>query len=111
MSSIVFTGKGLDPLTGRLRTRDEWTALASAKGFYAQKKVDGSTDYLVASRTDTTKAAAARDYGTQVITYEEFEQMLRGRIPVSTHNSGRAFVPPKPIDTSAMEDIPGWGMF
>ena len=111
MSNVVFTGKGMDPLTGKLRIRDEWEALAQAKGFYPQKKVDRNTDYLVASRTDTTKAAAARNFGTQVITYQDFEQMLRGQAPVSTHNSGRAFVPPKPIDTSEMEHIEGWGMF
>jgi hypothetical protein len=111
MPSVVFTGKGIDPLTNKLRTRPEWEALAAAKGFYAQKKVDGSTDYLVASRSDTTKADSARRFGTKVITYQDFERMLRGQAPVTTHNSRRAFVPPKPVDTTGMENIPGWGMF
>jgi hypothetical protein len=111
MPNVVFTGKGMDPLTGKLRVRDDWENLAQAKGFYAQKKVDHSTDYLVASRTDTTKAAAAQRCGTKVITYDEFEAMLRGKAAVTTHNSGRAFVPITPIDTTELEDIPGWGLF
>lgn len=113
MASVVFTGKGLDPLTGKLRVRGDWCALARAKGFHAYEKdkVDRHTDYLVASRTDTSKADAARMFGTQVITYGEFERMLRGQAPVSTHNSGATFVPPPPIDTAGMEDIPGWGVF
>jgi hypothetical protein len=65
----------------------------------------------VASRDDTHKAIAAVAHGTKVITYNEFERMLRGQAPVTTHNSGRTFVPPKPVDTAGMEDIPGWGMF
>ena len=111
MPSIVFTGKGLDPLTGKLRTRDEWSALARAKGFHAEKKVSPWTDYLVASRSDTQKARDAAANRTKVISDQEFEAMLRGKAAVTTHNSGRAFVPPKPIDTAGMEDIPGWGMF
>jgi hypothetical protein len=111
MPSVVFTGKGLDPLTQKLRTRDEWSALARAKGFYPEAKVTRFTDYLVASRTDTTKASAAMDFGTKVITYGEFERMLRGQASVTTHNSGRTFVPPPPVDTTGMENIPGWGSF
>jgi hypothetical protein len=111
MAGVVFTGKGIDPLTGKLRTRPEWEALAAAKGFYADKKVSYGTDYLVASRTDTTKAEAARQFGTKVITYGEFERMLRGQAPVTTHNSGRTFTPPPPMDMTGMEDIPGWGAF
>jgi hypothetical protein len=110
MSTVVFTGKGLDPHTGKLRTRPEWTALANAKGWEVQDKVTFSTDYLVASRTDTTKARAAQQQGTRVISYEEFNQMIRGAIPVVPSMSGRA-PPPVPIDTTEMEDIPGWGMF
>jgi hypothetical protein len=111
MSNVVFTGKGLDPHTGKLRTRDEWTALANAKGWHVQPKVGFDTDYLVASRSDTTKAAAARDRGTKVITYEDFNLMIRGAIPVVPSMSGKAPPPVKPIDTTEMEDIPGWGMF
>jgi hypothetical protein len=111
MPSVVFTGKGLDPLTGRQRNRPDWEALARAKGFYPEAKVNRHTDYLVASRTDTSKAAAARQFGTKVITYDEFERLLRGQAPVTTHNSGRTFTPPPPIDTAGMEDIPGWGLF
>ncbi len=111
MPSVVFTGKGMDPLTSKLRSRGEWEALARAKGFYAQNKVDHSTDYLVASRTDTSKAAAARGYGTKVITYDEFEAMLRGQAPIGNHNSGDPFIPPPPVDTKGMEEIEGWGLF
>lgn len=109
MSNVVFTGKGLDPRTGALRTRPEWTALAHAKGWGVHDKVRFDTDYLVASRHDTTKAADAAARGTKVITYKEFEHMLRGAIPVVPSMSGVA--PPTPIDTTEMEDIPGWGMF
>jgi BRCT domain type II-containing protein len=110
MSTVVFTGKGLDPLTGKLRTRDEWTALANAKGWDVQDKVTVRTDYLVASRSDTKKAEAARYQGTKVISYKTFEQMIRGAIPVEPSLSGRA-PPPKPIDPTEMEHIEGWGKF
>lgn len=109
MSSIVFTGKGNDPRTGKLRTRPEWESLAQAKGYYAQTKVGPGTDILVASRNDTTKAAAARQYGTRVMSYSDFDAMLRGAtVQPGTFNQTK---PPKPIDTTEMEEIPGWGMF
>lgn len=111
MPSVVFTGKGMDPLTSKLRTRGEWEALAHAKGFFPQKKVDRFTDYLVASRTDTSKARDAQAFGTRVITYDQFEAMLRGQAPISTHNSGGPAPVITPVDTTGMEEIEGWGLF
>lgn len=107
--SVVFTGKGIDPATGKLRLRDDWCALARAKGFYAhpKDKVDYGTTYLVASRDDTTKAMAAREYGTKVISYNQFYAMCKGAdAPVSFNVS-----PPPPLDTAGMEEIDGWGIF
>lgn len=111
MPSVVFTGKGMDPLTSKLRTRSEWETLAHAKGFYAQNKVNVLTDYLVASRRDTSKARDALAYGVKVITYDEFEAMLRGKMEVTAHNSGGSVPVFTPIDTTGMEEIDGWGMF
>ncbi|MBU6428539.1 MAG: hypothetical protein KGR26_06000 [Cyanobacteria bacterium REEB65] len=111
MPTVVFTGKGIDPATQRLRTRKEWTDLAYAKGFQPADKIGRFTDYLVASRHDTSKADDARRYGIKVITYEEFEAMLRGHAPISTHNSGGPALVIEPVDTTGMEEIEGWGSF
>lgn len=108
MTTVVFTGKGLDPRSGKLRKRDEWGALANAKGYAVTNKVGHGTDFLVASRDDTTKAAAASQLGVRVISYNDFDAMLRGaQLKPGTFNQA----PPPPLNTDGMEEIPGWGMF
>lgn len=74
MKTFCFTGKGLKH--GKLYARAYWAADARACGFEIHDKVHSHTDYLVASRSDTTKAAAARANGTTVISYAQFEQLL-----------------------------------
>lgn len=107
--SVVFTGKGIDPGTGKLRVREEWCALARSKGFRAdpKDKVQYGTTYLVASRDDTSKAASAKTYGTQVISYNDFYAMCKGAPAPAAFNTA----PPPPLDTAGMEDVEGWGMF
>jgi len=107
---VVFTGKGIDPATGSLRVRGDWCALARSKGFRAdpKDKVTPSTVYLVASRDDTSKAAAARAFGTQVISYEQFFALCKG---VAIDTSKFDTTPPPPLDTTGMEEVEGWGMF
>lgn len=108
--SVVFTGRGIDPGTGKLRVREDWCALARSKGFSAhpKDKVDRHTTYLVASEDDTVKARKAREHGTQVISYNDFYAMCKGGAAPASFN---AAPPPAPIDTSAMEHVEGWGMF
>lgn len=109
LDQVVFTGKGIDPATGKLRTRDDWCALGRAKGFdaYPKNTVSYSTRYLVASRDDTTKAAKARTYGVEVISYEQFYAMCKGAETDTTTFSAT----PIEVDTAGMEEIDGWGMF
>lgn len=106
---VVFTGKGIDPVTGKLRTREDWCALGRAKGFDADPKntVSYSTRYLVASRDDTKKAAKARHLGVQVISYNQFYAMCKG---VETDNAMFSAAPVE-IDTAGMEEVDGWGIF
>lgn len=116
MSSICFTGKGMSG--GTLVTRDIWSARAEARGFNIHDKVHPHTDYLVASRSDTTKAAAARRNGTTVISYAQFEQLLAGQAIRSKFDAGAP--PPDPaklrealkeaLDQASVE-IEGWGSF
>lgn len=107
--SVVFTGKGIDPATGKLRVREDWCALARSKGFYAdpKDKVTPGTRYLVASRDDTSKAASARSWGTQVISYNDFWAMCKGAAAPATFDA----TPPPPLDMTGMEEVEGWGMF
>lgn len=105
--TVVFTGKGIDPATNKLRVRPDWEALARSKGFTPMDKVKSGTTYLVASRDDTTKASAARAYGTQVISYNDFYAMCKGGAAPARFNAA----PPPPLDTAGMEEIDGWGMF
>jgi hypothetical protein len=74
MKTFCFTGKGHK--NGKPYDRKWWSADARACGFEIHDKVHPHTDYLVASRSDTTKAAAARANGTTVISYAQFEQLL-----------------------------------
>lgn len=74
MKTFCFTGKGHK--NGKPYDRKWWAADAHACGFEIHDKVYPSTDYLVASRSDTTKAEAARRNGTTVISYEQFQQLL-----------------------------------
>ena len=106
--TVVFTGKGIDPRTNKLMTRPNWEALAKAKGFASMNKVHGFTRYLVASRDDTAKASAARQMGTQVISYNQFYAMCKG---VEVDDASFNASPPPPIDMDGMEEIDGWGMF
>lgn len=73
MPSVCFTGRGVAPL-GTFVPRDIWEGYARAMGWDIHDKVHYYTSYLVASRTDTTKAVAARARGATIITYAEFYQ-------------------------------------
>lgn len=105
--TVVFTGKGIDPATGKLRVRPDWASLGRAKGFIEQDRVTRGTDYLVASADDTIKARKAREYGTQVISYNDFYAMCKGAAAPASFNAA----PPPPVNTDGMEEVEGWGMF
>jgi hypothetical protein len=113
MSSICFTGRGNDS-RGFFITRDQWERDATARGFTIHDKVYPHTDYLVASRGDTTKAAAAKRNGTTVISYAQFEQLLQGKAIKSRFEANEP--PPDPAALKkaieeAAQSIDGWGMF
>lgn len=73
MANIVFTGKYNH---GRRLTRVEVTAEAIRAGHHVQNAVDPSTHYLVASRSDTSKAQAAVAMGVQVISYASYYDLI-----------------------------------
>lgn len=112
MSSFSFTGKGMR--YGRLLPRNQWVAEAEARGWTYHEKPQPYTDYLVASRSDTIKAATAKRNGTTVISYAQFEALLgSGIVQVRpTHNEPR----PNPAAMKAAieqaaQSIEGWGSF
>jgi hypothetical protein len=114
MSSICFTGRGNDS-SGNFITRDVWERQANAAGFSVHDKVYPHTDYLVASRSDTSKAAAARRNGTTVLSYAQFEQLMAKGI-VQVRPTASDAPPPDPaVLKRALEEaeqtIDGWGMF
>lgn len=78
MSSFVFTGRC--PITppgwDHVPTRDELHLMCGRNGHSAFQAVTNYTGYLVASRTDTIKAARARVFGAQPITYSDFFRMM-----------------------------------
>lgn len=67
--TVCFTGADA---TGR----DAWVKLAEAAGYVYSKTVNKKLTVLVASRTDSTKAKKAAEYGTRVINYEQFREEL-----------------------------------
>lgn len=99
MTTVVFTGRGLTR-GGTHLTRDEWAGLARGRGYAVMDKVDWGVNLLVASRTDTTKAQAARRYGTEVVTYAQFESLLAGTLAQAS--SGAIVAPaPEPVQPVA----------
>jgi hypothetical protein len=84
----------------------QWQSEALHHGHTPHDHVYYNTDYLVASRHDTTKARAARATGrTQVITYAEWETTLNGgmpqfrpSMPVSPGAAQPRFIPPSSAD-------------
>lgn len=107
MNTVCFTGRGSNA-RGDFVERGQLERMAEAAGWRVHNKVVVSTDFLVASRTDTSKAAAARAIGTRVLTYEEFWHMI------ASGQVSKAFEPPvntTPIDVEAMEQLEGWGLF
>jgi hypothetical protein len=115
-TNIVFTGRGYR--NGQFVTRDIWERDARQHAFIVQDKVDHWTKYLVASRSDTSKARAAKENGTTVISYEQFDQLLRGIAPQVGGRIPGSMQQPK-VDPSilaaaldrAAETIEGWGSF
>lgn len=108
--SVCFTGAGTR-LSGEKYTRPMWQNLARQFNFDVHDKVDWGTTYLVASRTDTTKAASARTLGTHVITYADFERMvLAGQTPQAQPRSTSQFFDPPPEITWFVEEerSDGW---
>ena len=71
--SLVFTG------TLHSGSRDELTKLAKAKGAKVGSSVSAKTDYLVAGENvGANKLNAARDKGVNVISEQDFLQLLNG---------------------------------
>lgn len=75
MKFVVFTGPA--KFNGEVVLRADLTAAAVKAGYTVRDKVDGTVQLLVASRTDTVKAAHAKKMGVQVIDYQLFGVMLQ----------------------------------
>ncbi len=107
MNTVCFTGRGSNA-RGVFVERGQLIQMAEAAGWQVHDKVYQSTDFLVASRTDTSKAAKAAALGTRVLEYSEFWHMI------ASGQVSKAFEPPvntTPIDYEAMEKLEGWGLF
>lgn len=84
MENIVFTGPAFD-LNGQAIPRANLVAACQMTGrFNVQSTVNGATDFLVASRTDTTKAKKAAQRGVTVVTYPEFISRALAGISLKT---------------------------
>ena len=70
---VCFTGAG-----GKA-TRAQWAQWATSAGFIATDSVQ-IANILVASRTNTSKAVTARARGIRVITYGEFEVLMKRQL-------------------------------
>jgi hypothetical protein len=102
MPNVCFTGAGKRHGVGAF-TRIQWRALARSRGWTAQDAVDFSTDYLVASRSDTSKARAARDFGVDVISYARFEALIDttvDHVTVITSGAGGGGSGPSSVPTN-----------
>jgi len=110
--NIVFTGRGLDSYS-HPRDRTWWTDLAQGMGHDVQSKVDRTTELLVASRDNTTKALAAKARGIKVMTYYEFHQRMSGTFAPRAEPASIPSAPSPPTvdpDAPKPEDImENWG--
>lgn len=104
MARFVFTGRGQGS-TGMFVERGALAAELQRRGHDVYDRVEYGVDYLVASRTDTVKARAARDLGVQVITYAEMWAMLNG-LAVPARQPGRGRTGFAPITQSMREAGP-----
>lgn len=105
---VVFTGKG--EWNGSPIDRGSLEQLVRQYGFSVAAKVTPGVDYLVASRTNTVKAKDAMNMGVSVIDYAAFERLCKNG-GVQVRPAAAPTPPPPPIDTAALEEIDGFGMF
>lgn len=75
MKNVVLTGTGYRE-DGVAILRADIIRQAETRDFHVQTSVQASTELLVASRTDTTKARKAQEKGIEVISYQEFFRMI-----------------------------------
>lgn len=75
MANVVFTGRGYQD--GVHVERATWASQARSYGHHVQDEVDYSTEVLVASRSNTTKARAAQAHNVPVVTYEQWVGLQR----------------------------------
>ncbi len=107
--NVVLTGR--DPGG---RTRAQICRLAGQAGHMVVSVVNSSVHYLVASRFDTKKAAAAERRGVSVISYQQFFSMCsdynRGGFLSNGNHEGRVGAP-LPLDDAGrmapMSDLIG----
>lgn len=81
MPSVCFTGRGYNR-AGAFIERGVWERQAQQAAFTVVQEVTPSTNYLVASRSDTSKANAARRFGdmgydVRVVTYNEWLDVVQ----------------------------------
>lgn len=105
MSVVCFTGRGYN--AGNFVVRDAWIEMASRMGWHYTEDAARAT-YLVASRTDTSKARNARLSGTQVITYDQFlaryrDHLLQGRTATGRTSSSQPNYSNSPMSVPASE--------
>jgi len=78
--NVVFTGPAFDG-NGNSIVRSSLVYACTCKGIMVQNRVDGLTEALVASRTDTVKAMNAYARGLKVMTYPQFiSRFLEGAV-------------------------------
>lgn len=93
MQNIVFTGPAID-LNGQAILRASLVAACQFTGrFNVQSAVTATTDFLIASRADTTKAKKALERGVTVLTYPEFISRQLAGIPLKTGYGSQPYKP------------------
>lgn len=78
-NNTIFTGKTI-VATGKLQnyTRDEIQMKILSLGAKAASSVSKKTDYLIVGEKAGSKLAKAQQLGVQILTEQEFEEMLAG---------------------------------
>lgn len=96
---IAFTGPA--KYCGYAVNREDINDAAVKAGFIVRDKVDSQVDMLVASRTDTVKAINAAKTGIDVVTYQQFGDILHS-LGVVIVASGKPVNPYTDVDVDSL---------
>ena len=90
--NVVFTGPAFDSDGNSIVRADLTYACICKGGITVQDRVDGMTEALVASRSDTVKAKNAVLRGLKVMTYPQFITRFLDGVPISNKGKPNKYV-------------------